>query len=138
MQEELFLECIEQAKKAFKKNEVPIGALIYNKKTKKKYSAYNKKNKKNNPLLHAEIIVINKMAKKYKKWRLDECDLYVTIEPCDMCKSIIKETRINKVYYGYQSSYHKNNQKEINKYINLEKKESIELMKSFFELRRKK
>lgn len=136
MQEKLYIKCFEEALKAYKKNEIPIGALIYNKKTHKIYTAYNKKNKKRNPLMHAEIIVINKMAKKIKDWRLEDCELYVTIEPCDMCKAIIKETRINKVYYGHQSTYHKNNQKEKTKYINLDKTETIEIMKKFFKERR--
>ena len=84
--------------KAIKKQEVPIAALIvYNNKIIAK--AYNKVNKKNNIMNHAEIIVINKCMKKLKNWRLNNCELYITLEPCSMCKEIIKKCRIKNVYY---------------------------------------
>lgn len=84
--------------KAIKKQEVPIAALIvYNNKIIAK--AYNKVNKKNNIMNHAEIIVINKSMKKLKNWRLNNCELYITLEPCSMCKEIIKKCRIKNVYY---------------------------------------
>ena len=76
--------------KAIKHNEVPVAALIIYK-NKIISKAYNKVNKKNNILNHAEIIAIKKASKKLKNWRLNDCILYVTLEPCDMCKSIIKK-----------------------------------------------
>lgn len=89
--------------KAIKHNEVPVAALIIYK-NKIISKAYNKVNKKNNILNHAEIIAIKKASKKLKNWRLNDCILYVTLEPCDMCKSIIKKTRIkNIVYYSKQN-----------------------------------
>ncbi len=86
------------ALKAIKRSEVPVSAvLVYENKIIAK--AYNKRNKTNSTISHAEIKVIQKANKKLKSWRLNNCTIYVTIEPCDMCKSVIKEARINKVYY---------------------------------------
>ncbi len=93
--------------KASKKGEIPVAALIV-KDNKIISTAYNKRNKSNNPLLHAEIKCIMKATKKLKDWRLTGCTLYVTLEPCHMCKEIIRETRIEKVYYYLK------NEKEIN------------------------
>ena len=84
--------------KANKNNEVPIAALII-KHNKIIAKAYNKVEKNNSVLNHAEILVIQKANKKLNNWRLDDCDLYVTLEPCEMCKSIIKKSRIKNVYY---------------------------------------
>ena len=84
--------------KAIKHNEVPVAALIvYNNKIIAK--SYNKVEKNNSVLNHAEINVIKKANKIIKNWRLDDCELYVTLEPCEMCKSIIKKSRIKNVYY---------------------------------------
>ena len=58
-----------------------------------------KDKKKNSPLAHAEILAIIKATKRIKTWNLNDCELYVTLEPCEMCKSIINEARIKKVYY---------------------------------------
>ena len=79
--------------KAIKYNEVPVAALIvYNNKIIAK--SYNKVEKNNSVLNHAEINVIKKANKKLNNWRLDNCELYITLEPCEMCKSIIKKSRI--------------------------------------------
>ena len=83
---------------AIKNDEVPIAALIVQN-NKIIAKAYNKVNKTNNILDHAEIIVIKKAAKKLNNWRLNNCNLYVTLEPCSMCKEIIKKSRINNVCY---------------------------------------
>lgn len=97
--------------KANKNNEVPIAALIV-KNNKIISKAYNRVEKNKSVLNHAEILAIQKANKKIKNWRLDNCDLYVTLEPCDMCKNIIKKSRINKVYYfSKQNEY--NTEKEI-------------------------
>ena len=85
-------------KKAIKKDEVPIAALIVHN-NRIISEAFNLVNKKNNFMYHAEIIAINKAMKKLKNWRLNNCDLYVTLEPCLMCKEIIKKSRIKKVFY---------------------------------------
>ena len=84
--------------KAIKQNEVPVAAIIVNN-NKIISKAYNKTNKTNNILDHAEIICIKKASKKLNNWRLNNCDLYVTLEPCTMCKEIIKKSRIKNVYY---------------------------------------
>ena len=91
--------------KAIKKNEVPIGAIIV-KNNKIIAKAYNKTNKTNNILSHAEILATIKASKKIKNWRLDDCTLYVSLEPCSMCKEIIKKSRIKEViYYSKQNEY---------------------------------
>lgn len=96
--EEYFNICLALAKKAYNKNEIPVGAIVvFNNKIIAK--AYNQRIKSNDVTAHAEIIAIRKAAKKLKDWRLNECDLYVTLKPCDMCSSIIKESRIKNVYY---------------------------------------
>lgn len=121
------------AKKAYNKNEVPVSALIVYK-NRIIAKAYNKKNIKNNPLLHAEIICINKAAKKLKNWNLNECTLYVTLEPCDMCKMIISEARIENVYYLIEKGS-VNNKYSKTKYEQVYDKKSIDykiLFNNFF------
>ena len=102
--------------KAIKKNEVPISALIiYNDEIIAK--SYNKTNKSNNILDHAEIICIKKASKKLKNWRLNNCILYVTLEPCDMCKEIIKKSRIKEVYYFIKQNNNNTEKNPIYNYI---------------------
>jgi len=92
-------EALKEAKKAYKKGEVPIGAVVvYRNKIISR--GYNLRESKKNSLLHAEIIAINKACRKLKSWRLDECDLYVTLEPCPMCAGAIIEARIKNIFYG--------------------------------------
>lgn len=94
--------------KAYKNNEVPVAALmVYNNKVISK--GINKRNLSNNVLDHAEIIAIKKANKRLKSWRLTDCDLYVTLEPCEMCKKIIEESRISNVYYMLKSKTNKTN-----------------------------
>lgn len=112
---------IKEAKKAFEKNEIPVGAVIVcNNKIVSK--ACNKKEKKQNALMHAEIIAINKACKKKKNWRLNDCVMYVTMEPCNMCMGAIIESRIKKIYCGIYN----NKSKEINKIIMANEKLEIE------------
>ena len=92
-------EALKEAKKAYKRKEVPIGAVIVYK-NKIIARGYNLRERKNNSLLHAEIIAISKACKKLKSWRLDECDLYVTLEPCPMCSGAIIQSRIKNVFFG--------------------------------------
>lgn len=89
---------INLAKKAYVKDEVPVAALIV-KNNKIIARSINKRNKSSNLLGHAEISCIIKACNKIKDWRLNDCTMYVTLEPCHMCKEIIKESRIKKVYY---------------------------------------
>ncbi len=98
MKEEYINVLMQLAQKAFKKDEIPISALIV-KNDKIIAKAYNKRVKNHDVLGHAEIIAIKKANKKLKDWRLFDCDLYVTLKPCSMCESIIKQTRLKNVYY---------------------------------------
>ena len=84
--------------KAAKNGDIPVSAYII-KDNKIISSAYNKKYKNNNPLDHAEILAIRKTCKKLNRTNLMDCELYVTLKPCGMCKELIKECRIKKVYY---------------------------------------
>lgn len=98
---------LKEAKKAYKSGEVPIGCVII-RNNKVIAKAHNIKHKSHLPFNHAEIIAIRKATKKIKDWRLDDCDLYVTLEPCNMCKEIIKESRVKNVYYLLNSKYANN------------------------------
>ena len=92
-------EAIREAKKALKKNEVPIGAIVvlHNKIIGR---GFNKREKSQNAIKHAEIIAIEKACKKLKSWRLDEAEIYVTLEPCPMCAGAIANARIKKLVYA--------------------------------------
>lgn len=85
--------------KAGKKGEVPIGAIIL-KDGKIVAKAYNRREKTQIATHHAEILAINKACKKLKSWRLDNCDIYVTLEPCPMCAGAILNARIKNLYYA--------------------------------------
>ena len=99
MEEKFMIEALKEAKKAYKRKEVPIGAVIVYK-NKIIARGYNLRESKNNSILHAEIIAIKKACKKLKSWRLDECDLYVTLEPCPMCSGAIIQSRIKNIFFG--------------------------------------
>lgn len=102
-------EAIKEAIKAQKADEVPIGAVIV-KNGKIISKGHNKREKKQNALLHAEMIAIDKACKKLKSWRLDDCEIYVTLEPCPMCAGAIVNARIAKVIY---SAKDKNSQESL-------------------------
>lgn len=89
-------ECLKEAEKANKKKEVPIGAIIV-KNGKIIARGHNKREHSQNALHHAEIIAINKACKKLKSWRLDGCEMFVSLEPCPMCAGAILNARLNKV-----------------------------------------
>ena len=126
------------AHKAYKKNEIPVSALIvHNNKIIAK--AYNKKNINHNPLLHAEIICLQKAYKKLKRWNLNDCQMYVSLEPCEMCKYLIEESRINQVYYilskGICNNKYKKTQYE--QMYGLQTFDFQKMMENFFEKLRK-
>jgi len=91
------------AEKAFESDEVPIGAVIV-KDDEVISFGYNKKEAENTVLSHAELIAIREAEKKLNNWRLDDCDLYVTLDPCPMCASAIKQARIKNVYSAAHNS----------------------------------
>ncbi len=97
--EKYMKEAIKQAKKAYALGEVPIGCVIvYQDKIIGR--GYNRRNTDKNTLAHAEITAINKASKKMGDWRLEECTLYVTLEPCQMCAGAIVQARITEVVMG--------------------------------------
>lgn len=99
MKEVFMRQAIQLAKKAEKRGDVPVGAVIVcNNKVIAK--GYNLKEKRKNALLHAEIVAINKASSVLKNYRLDNCEIYVTFEPCLMCVGAILSARIKKVYFG--------------------------------------
>lgn len=100
MREEKFMrEAIRQAKKAEQIDEVPIGCVIVYK-DRIIARGYNRRNIDKNTLSHAELNAIKKASKKLGDWRLDDCEMYVTLEPCQMCAGAIVQSRIKKVYIG--------------------------------------
>ena len=98
-QEKFMKEALKEAKKAYEKLEVPVGAIIV-KDGKIIARAHNQKETKFDTTKHAEILAIQKASKKLKSWRLLDCDMYVTLEPCSMCAGAIINSRIRKVYIG--------------------------------------
>ena len=100
MNDELYMDiALQEAKKAYKKDEIPVGAVIV-KNGKVISKAYNKKNKSNRVKDHAEILAIDKANRKLRNWRLEECEIYITLEPCPMCASAIEQARIGRLITG--------------------------------------
>ena len=92
-------EALKLAKKAYALGEVPIGCVIvYEDKIIGR--GYNRRNTDKNTLAHAEITAINRASKKMGDWRLEDCTLYVTLEPCQMCAGAIVQSRITNVVMG--------------------------------------
>ena len=99
-QEEKYMkEAIKQAKKAAAIGDVPIGCVIVED-DKIIARAYNQRNKKKTTLAHAELLAIQKASKKVNDWRLEDCTMYITLEPCQMCAGAIVQARIPKVVIG--------------------------------------
>ena len=99
MKEKYMRVALNEAKKAYEKEEVPIGVIIV-KDNKIVARAHNIKESTNNPCGHAEILAIQKACKKLNDWRLEDCEMYVTLEPCMMCAGAIIQSRIKKIYIG--------------------------------------
>ncbi len=148
--ESFMKQAVKQAKKAYDKLETPIGCVIVHE-DKIIARGYNKRNMKKNTLAHAEILAINKASKVLDDWRLEDCTMYVTLEPCPMCAGAIVQARIPRVVIGSMNPKAGcagsvlnllqqdglNHQVEITKGVLAE--ECSELMTSFFrELRKKK
>lgn len=107
MDEKYMKNALKEAKKAYLKNEVPVGAIIV-KDGKIIAKAHNQKVSTKNIFGHAEILAIKKAANKIGDWRLNECIMYVTLEPCPMCASAIQQSRIQKIYIGAPSKIENN------------------------------
>lgn len=129
---EFLNEAIKLASKAAKLGEIPIGAVIVRNGA-VIASGYNMREKKQNAIWHAEMVAINGACKKLKSWRLDDCDMYVTLEPCQMCMGAIKNARIKTVYFGAKSTTDLNWHSTA---VNLESEVCSKMLKDFFTLHR--
>ena len=143
-QKEIYMkEALKEAKKAYKKLEIPVGAVIV-KDGEIIARAHNVKEEKKDTTKHAEILAIQKASKKLDSWRLNECEMYVTLEPCSMCAGALIQARLKKVYIGaldqktgacgsvlnLLEDYKFNHQVEVEKDVLREECENI--LKSFF------
>ena len=100
LDEELMLKALELAKKAYELGECPVGAIVVDKDNNVIGEGYNLRETNQSPTAHAEIIAIEQAAKALGKWRLSDCTLYVTLEPCPMCAGAIINSRLKRVVYG--------------------------------------
>jgi len=132
---------LTQAKKACSHDEVPIGAVVA-RNNKVISKAFNKREKSQNALHHAEILAISKACRRLKSWRLDDCELYVTLQPCIMCAGAILNARIKKIYIGTLANKESESSLDIYKSnaLNwktevevLHNQESSDLLKKFFQ-----
>lgn len=137
MKDKYIYTVLKEANKAFKANEVPVGAIIV-RNNKIIAKAHNTRQKSHICINHAEIIAISKASRKLKDWRLDDCDLYVSLEPCVMCKEVIKQSRIKNVYYLLDSKFNANPSCKINyeKIISREISDYEMLLSRFFSNKR--
>lgn len=100
MDDQFFMnEAINEAKKALEFDEIPIGAIVV-KDGKIIGRGYNRRDVDNSPFAHAEMLAISDAAKILGNWRLDDCTLYVTLEPCPMCAGAIVQCRLKRLVYG--------------------------------------
>lgn len=144
MEQKFMKEALKEAQKAYDKLEIPVGAVIV-KNGRIVSRAHNLKETKQTATAHAEILAIQKANKKLNNWRLVDCDIYVTLEPCDMCMGAILSSRIKNIYIGTLDPK-KKEKIDINKYkeeydTNIEygimQEKSEEILKNFFKDLRK-
>ncbi len=95
---------LAQAKKAFAADEVPIGAIVVDSEGQVMGRGYNQVEKKHLQTAHAEVIAISRACKKVGDWRLNDCTLYVTLEPCTICMGLVGLSRVKRVVFGAQST----------------------------------
>ncbi len=122
-------------KKAIKNGDVPVSCFIVRNNlliTK----AYNMREKKKNPLFHAEIVAIQKASKILNTWNLSDCEMYVTLKPCNMCLEVIKSAKIKKIYYILDNDKIINNKISLYKINDKSTKYFIEELKNFFASKR--
>lgn len=131
-------EALKLAKLAFDEDEIPVGAVVV-KNNKIIGCGYNQKEKTKNPLKHAELVAIEEACNYVGDWRLNGCELYVTLEPCQMCIGAIVETRIEKVIYGIKKSDQMfNDKKDIELIGGILEDECLEILQEFFKIKRNK
>ena len=107
MKDDFINIALHEAKKAYKINEVPVGAvMVLDGKVIAK--AHNLKRNTNNVMNHADIMCINEASKQIGDWRLNECEMYVTLEPCPMCAGALVQARVRKIYIGSESNIKSN------------------------------
>ena len=94
----------KEAEKAFEAGDVPIGCVIVNESGRVISRAYNRRNRDGSTTSHAEIMAIQQACKKLGDWRLEDCEMYVTLEPCPMCAGAILQARMKKVHIGAMNS----------------------------------
>ena len=131
---------IKEAKNNLKNNQIPIAALIVNTLTNEIIA---KAANTDSPVGHAELLAINQALKLRDTKRLDDCDIYVSIEPCPMCAYAIKKCHFNTLYFGAEdqkgggiiNGTH-NNLKSINHVSHIYEKETADLLSSFFRAKR--
>ena len=99
MQEKFMQEALKEARKAYKKLEIPVGTVIV-RDGEIIAKAHNIKEEKRDTTKHAEILAIQRASKKLETWRLNDCEMYVTLEPCPMCAGAIIQARLKKIYIG--------------------------------------
>jgi len=98
--QDLMRSAIAIAESALKSNDVPVGALIVDSENNIIATGFNEREAHQDPTAHAEIVAIRRAAQKLGTWRLDECKLVVTLEPCAMCAGAIAQSRINTLIFG--------------------------------------
>ena len=141
MVEKYMKMALSEAKKAYCKDEIPVGCVIVYK-NEVIACGYNEKESKNSVIRHAEIVAIENACGKLETWHLDECVLYVTLEPCMMCLGAIIEARIKNVYFGAKNSneqmYDKNKVKSFVNLTFVNNKACSKILSDFFVNKRKK
>ena len=103
MKNEFMLKALENARIAFENGDVPVGAVIV-KDGVIIAEAYNQREVSSKATAHAEILAIERACEKLQRWRLSDCEMYVTLEPCPMCAGAILNSRMGKVYYALKES----------------------------------
>lgn len=129
-------KAIELAKVAYSNDEVPVGAIVV-RNNKIIGCGYNKKDYTKNPLNHAELLAIEEACKYIGDWRLNDCELYTTLEPCMMCMGAILETRICRIVFGVcknEKNYFYNSNILVTK--NVLEDECLNLLQKFFKNKR--
>jgi tRNA(adenine34) deaminase len=141
-------EALKEAKKAKAIEEVPIGAIIV-KDNKIIGRGYNLKETRKDPTMHAEIVAIQAATKEIGSWRLTDCDMYVTIEPCVMCAGAISQARIKNLYIGspdfkaggvtslYNILFDERLNHQVKVYYGIMRNECSKIVKDFFKSLRK-